>query len=264
MTQCVIPFPMKRSHTASIFFILTAISPAMAATAPVKTTQEKTQTWINHHCKETGTCDLKSLSLTQSEYQVTLKESIAFGTRMVSEYKTTHVDSLEKYGLAQFIKGCQFSSNGRKKELNIDRNWGQGISNFVHRQWVLDRVSSDPLDWGFDDNSPIRHFFYRWNSTSNSHEKETQHYYGKERPSQPALYVRDLPGTAFEMDGDAKNISLQFKVCIYKTEDVPLHVNAEDLNFAKPLACLNWNSSWIYNHEQGKFEQPLEIDSICK
>ena len=244
-------------------------APVQGTSSPVSTVRERKTEWVNKNCRETDTCDLKRLSLIQRDYKVKIGDSTEnFGTRMVLEYETAKLGSLERYGIAQFIRGCQFHSKRQPdgevlKDLDVTRFWNGEDVTYRHPNWVLDRVTPDPIDWGFEENSPNRHFYY-WNSFPGSIPGGQNYYYGYKKPVNPVLYLRDLPGAAFLSPVGAKNISLQFRVCIYKSADVPLEVSAYNLDFAKPLTCLEWSSSWIYNHAKGRYEQPVDIDPVCQ
>ncbi|MEI7528880.1 MAG: hypothetical protein WCK76_08040 [Elusimicrobiota bacterium] len=242
---------------------------AIKGTSAPAPDRKRSAEWVNTRCRETGTCDLKRFALVQSDFS---KNHAAtgryFGTETVLEYETDKAGSLTRYGVAQFIRGCEFHSDRKPdgetvKTLDISRHWNGKFIIYKHPDWVQDSVTPDPLDWGYETVSPERHFYY-WNSRPGRKDADRNNYYGYKKPAKPILYLHDLPGVA-GLDGtSAMNISLQFRACIYKSADVPPNVPAEVLDFAKPLACLEWASSWVYNHAAGRYEQPSEIDPVCR
>ena len=148
-----------------------------------------------------------------------------------------------------------------KKEILDSREFFDSIIKFKHTDWVIDSVDLDPV---YNSHPDLRHASYRWNTKPGSFDKSTEKVYYNERPSTPNLYVSDLPGTAFySQDGEAKNLSLEFVTCIYKTVDIPLVATPADINFSTPIACHTWKSSFIYNHEAAKFEVKNDVDAFC-
>lgn len=84
--------------------------------------------------------------------------------------------------------------------------------------------------------------------------------YGEKTPSRPALFVRDSPDQAWIIgDGIVKNVSLEFKMCLFKAIDVPTQTTRDNINFAEPIYCFPWRSSFVYNHELKKFESPQDV-----
>jgi len=251
--------------------VLASVPPALSFADNVETVSSRVRKFMNSDCEREETCSLRSFSVRDDVYVVHLPEgSKSFGTRMFASYETRRPEDLEQYGIAQIIRGCQFSSSRNalgivEKNLDITRPFYGATIVFRHPEWVIDGLNRDPIDWGYESRPDMRHFHYRWNSIPGSFEKATARYFGKERPTRPELYVRDLPGTSFHLPeyDSAKNISLRFRTCIYKERDVPRDVPAEQLGFAKPIQCFEWASSFVFNHETGSFESPKAIDPIC-
>jgi hypothetical protein len=249
-----------------LFFGLIISSLAHADTV---TTGSKTQTFTNTDCAKTDSCDLKDWVVKQEDFKLTIPSHniTAFGSRMHTVYNTSSLDTLEKYGIAQFIRGCVFYSqvvDGKVvREFDQIEHYGK-IVPFHFPQDVIDGFVKDPIDWGAEEGMPSRHFFYL-NKFIGSQEPQPKDRYGIQKPTIPRLYLRDIPGVAQVMqDGSAKNISLQFRICIYKSADVPKVVEETNLTFATPLQCFNWNNSFVYNHGLKKYEQPADIVDFCK
>ena len=230
----------------------------------------RTETFKNILCEVTDTCSLKEVSITVENYKILVADSYSYGTRTFSQYNTESVADLEDYGFVQLIRGCIFDAyfeNGKIKNKVFGyskKNFDQYVT-FRFPDWVIDSVDTDP----FFNNVPgaeFRHYYYRWNQVPDSFEKKTELFYGKEKPSLPKLYVKDLPGTSFysdEYSPVAKNTSLEFRTCIYKTKEIPTITTADNIHFAEPIHCFDWRSSFIDQLEAGKFESPAEIDPFC-
>ncbi len=241
---------------------------SLQLSAAVYKTVQIDKTYENDSCQQSDSCDLKSFRVRVEDSKVV---SSSFGTNYTTgsftEYQTSNVDTLTKYAVVQFIKGCQFYStpDGRKFG-GISREFFNEIVPFKHPQWVIDSVDRDPIYNSATEFGDNRHAYYRWNEVLGSFKKETEHYFVQQTPVRPILYVLDRPGTAFYDDHeykDAKNISLQFKTCIYKTADVPKETTPDDLNFAKAIKCFDWKSSFVFNHKKKVYESPNKIDEYC-
>lgn len=230
----------------------------------VKREKPLVQVYKNSDCLKTDSCDLKEFKLETYNYNSIIAGDATLGSSATMSYKTDKVENLEKYAVVQFIKGCVYNSklvDGKiEKNSYVSRDFFGEIKKFTHPQWVIDSVDKDPV---YNSIEKLRHGAYRWNTVAGSTEKKTQKYYLNEKPTRPELYVTDLPSTAFFMYGEAKNVSLEFKACIYKTSDVPMETDPEDTTFAEPIKCFDWKSSFIYNHTGKLYESKKEIDSYC-
>ena len=239
---------------------------ANAEIIPIST---NTQTFTNTDCAKTNSCDLQDFVVKQLDYEAKFNggKIDVFGTQMYAVYNTTSLDNLENYGIVQFMKGCQFSSqlvNGKvvnSRDRTIE-HYGAVVPYYFPKE-VIDGFVKDPIDWGAEENMPSRHFFYL-NKYVSDQEPQKDDYYGMLKPAIPRLYLRDMPGIAeLNEDGSATNISLQYRLCIYKTADVPKVVADSNLDFAIPLQCFSWNSSFVYNFGTKKFEQPPGLVEFC-
>jgi hypothetical protein len=172
------------------------------------------------------------------------------------EYETDTVDALEKYAIVQFVKGCVFSSskNGEGK-INSDVSYivpsfGEDIP-FCFPKWVIDSHDTDPAY--NSDPEHGRFYLLRWNKRG-SYDHRTQKYYGAEKPKIPVLYMTDYPAGAFVSATGVKNAALEFNTCIYKASDVPTKTRRDDIGFAKPITCFEWQNVYVYDFDKGKFQ----------
>lgn len=227
----------------------------------------KESVFINKDCKKNNTCDLKKVEYYVEDYRVTLSEGGSnYGTRFFARYETKKVKHLDDFIFVNFIKGCRFASSLSSGQVLIDRHIvfrrdnTSEINNF--KDWTIDSYDYDPAYSTFSGES--RHYNYKWNTVADSFAKDTEKLFVFEKPRTPKLYISDRPGTAYLMNNQAKNVSLRFKTCIYKAKDVPNLVTHDNLNFAEPVSCYEWNSSFIYNHSTGEFESPGEIVDVCR
>lgn len=230
------------------------------------------ETVIIPDCEVNKSCSLKQYSIQVQDYKILFTGGkVSFGTRMFAEFETENLETLEDYAIVQTVKGCQFQS--KKSVSGVEylyiyvRELFDDIVPFIHKTWQIDSVDRDPVY----NNTPVefketwktRLGLYRWNRVANSYHQDTEVLYYKEKPQTPKLYVVDRPGTAFYENGVAKNISLQFKACLYKASDVPEVGHPDEIGFASPLHCFDWASSFIYDHNRDLFIKSEQIHSAC-
>ncbi len=232
----------------------------------VEILNHKTSVFLNKDCKKTKTCDLKKVEYFVEDYRVFVDGAYSYGTRFFARYETKSVKNLEKYVFVQFIKGCGFYSKlveGQvvtAQEVDYPRDKGNILFRFP--EWTIDSRDEDPVYSTFPDES--RFFGYRWNTVPNSFSTRTEKLYGEKKPKSPKLYVVDHPGSAFYTNSSAKNISLQFRIGIYRTKDVPVSVAYDNVNFAEPLHYYEWSSSFVYDHLTERFENPSGVVPACQ
>jgi hypothetical protein len=224
--------------------------------------EETKRVFLNPDCRSTGTCDLKRFTLTTWDYEVWFSDdpnNPTYGTGAIMEYETDSVDALAKYAIVQFMKGCVFhSSKTAKGPIDWDvidtiRSFGESIP-YCFPQWVIDSQDSDPAYNSDPDYGRI--YLARWNKPG-SYDRRTQKYYGAEKPKIPVVYMTDHPSGAFVTGRGVKNSALEFKTCIYKADDVPTHTRRDELQFATPLSCFDWQNVYIYDFATAKFQTDL-------
>ncbi|OFZ18604.1 MAG: hypothetical protein A2X94_01550 [Bdellovibrionales bacterium GWB1_55_8] len=260
--------------SSSAALVLPAAFTALCAfAAPVDTISRRVEVSENTACETTESCSLLGASLTVENYRVNFSDGASFGTKAHVAYETSSLETLEDYVVVQFIRGCQFESsrkNGQvKTEHSIERELFGQIVPLVHPEWIVDSTDRDPVYNSASERGVPRHHYYRWNLVPGSFEKKTMRYYGQAKPINPRLYVQDLPGTAFATgtanNESAKNISLEFRSCIYKAKDVPeISVPENLLPEAKPVVCFDWRSSFIYDFERRLFTSQNGISESCR
>jgi hypothetical protein len=225
----------------------------------VHTLSKTEQVFLNPDCRSTNTCDLKRFTLITSVYEVWFSDDPnypTYGNGTIMEYETDSVDTLEKYAIVQFLKGCVFDSakNGKGQ---ITRNISYTVSSFgedipfCFPEWVIDSHDTDPAY--NSDPEYGRFYLLRWNNPG-SYEYPNHKYYGAEKPQIPVVYMADYPAGAFVTGTGVKNAALEFKTCIYKAHNVPVATRRDDINFAKPLTCFEWQNLYVYDFDKGRFE----------
>ncbi|MEX0806436.1 MAG: hypothetical protein WD688_24435 [Candidatus Binatia bacterium] len=228
----------------------------------VHTLSETKQVFLNPDCRSTDTCDLKRFALTTSVYEVWFSDDPnypTYGNSVIMEYETASVDALEKYAIVQFKKGCVFysSKNTRGK---IQRNVGDKVPSFGENipfcfpQWVIDSQDTDPAY--NSDPEYGRFYLLRWNKPG-SYDHRTEKYYGAQKPKVPFVYMADHPAGAFVTGTGVKNVALEFNTCIYKASDVPAETRRDDIDFARPVTCLEWQNVYVYDFDNGRFQTDL-------
>jgi hypothetical protein len=69
--------------------------------------------------------------------------------------------------------------------------------------------------------------------------------------------MADYPAGAFVTGTGVKNVSLEFKTCIYKASDVPAETRRDNTDFAKPINCFGWQNVYVYDFDNGRFQTNL-------
>jgi hypothetical protein len=228
----------------------------------VHTHSETKQVFLNPDCRSTDTCDLKRFTLTTSVYEVWFSDDPdypTYGNGVIMEYETDSVDALEKYAIVQFEKGCVFDSS-KNREGKITRNVSDTVPSFgeiipfCFPGWVIDSQDTDPAY--NSDPEYGRFYLLRWNKPG-SYDHRTHKYYGTGKPKIPVVYMADYPSGAFVTGTGARNVALEFKTCIYKASDVPAQTRRDDINFARPITCFEWQNVYVYDFDKGRFQANL-------
>ena len=115
---------------------------------------------------------------------------------------------------------------------------------FCFHDWVIDSQDTDPA---YNSDPELGRFYLlRWNKAG-SYEQRTQKFYGREKPNRPVVYLADYPAGAFVTATGVRNVALAFRTCIYRAADVPLSTERTNVDFAKPIHCLQWDNIYIYD-----------------
>jgi len=228
----------------------------------VHTLSKTEQVFLNPDCRATDTCDLKRFTLTTSVYEIWFSDDPnypTYGNGVIMEYETGSVEAIEKYAIVQFVKGCVFDSSKNAQGQIIRRlsytvpTFGEDIP-FCFPQWVIDSQDTDPAY--NSDPEYGRFYLLRWNEPG-SYDNRTQQYYGAKKPNHPVVYMTDYPAGAFVTGTGVKNAALQFKTCIYKASEVPTATRRDNIKFAKPITCFEWQNVYVYDFDKAKFETHL-------
>lgn len=195
--------------------------------------------------------------------------------QMYAWYRTKNLEDLEKFVFVQFIKGCVYDTfveeNQVKVRWSTKRTFFGQLHTFVHPQWVIDSIDVDPVFWSLENRVPSRHFALRWGVPDGVYPSRLEDfpYYGKERPSSPRLFTFDssqpagLRWNPWGKIAIATNVSLHHRTCLYKKDDVPNSAQPDDIDFATPIVCMEWDSSHVYDHEKKTMTSPKEISAKC-
>jgi hypothetical protein len=223
---------------------------------------ETKQLFLNPDCRSTDSCDLKSFSLTKLVNEIWFSDDPnhpTYGNGVIMEYQTDSVAALERYAIVQFQKGCVFDS-AKTSQGDIHRSANDTVANFgenttfCFRHWVIDSQDSDPAY--NSDPEYGRFYLLRWNKPG-SYDNRTEKFYGVDKPRTPVVYMADYPAGAFVTGTGVRNVALEFKTCIYKAPDVPLQTRRDDLDFAKPISCFEWQNIYVYDFDKAKFQTDL-------
>jgi len=224
----------------------------------VHTLSETRQVFVNADCRATDSCDLKRFALTRLAHEIWFADDPkhpTFANGAIMEYETDSVAAIEKYALVQFVKGCVFTS-ARNRAGEITRDINYGVASFGETvplcfpDWVIDSQDDDPV---YNSDPELGRFYLlRWN-LPDSHDRRSEKYFGEEKPKMPVVYLADYPAGAFITASGVKNTALNFKTCVYKTNDVPRRTRRDAVDFAAPLSCLEWQNVYVYDFDQQRF-----------
>jgi hypothetical protein len=198
-------------------------------------------------------------------YKLKLEGIEHHGTRMAIQFRTGSVPELEKFGVVQFFRGCQFGSSADSKSMNVMRRlFGESVV-FQARQWQVDSDDVDPIYNSPEDPGLIRQYFYRWSPEKDLFSSLNQFFFGRQKPGIPALHITDRPGQAWhDPESDvADNISLEFKTCLYQVAQIPRVSIPEKTEFGEAIQCFPWRSSFVFDHSNQKMGMPQAIDPFC-
>jgi hypothetical protein len=216
------------------------------------------QMFENPDCHSTDTCDLKRFALTTAQYEAWFSddpEHPTYGNGTIIEYETDTVESLEKYAVVQFKKGCVYYTGTQPDEARMQirdlvPSFGAEVP-FCFGDWVIDSQDTDPVY--NSDPEYGRFYLLRWNKPG-SYEQRTQKFYGAEKPKRPKVYLIDYPAGAFVTRTGVRNVALAFRTCIYKATEVPVETTRTNLDFARAVHCLEWDNVYVYNHASRVFQ----------
>ncbi len=228
-------------------------------------------------CAKNGTCDLKRVFLRTEDYDIPTNPAIPNditirSTNMLAGFVTDEIDSLTHYSFVQFARGCMWQSYADEKgevetEFGVVRDF-QGISRIQHilPEWTVDTNDTDPV-YSSGGEPDGRHYFLQWADPIPKWIPDRQgKLFGEERPTIPFAYVTDAPGPATYSPAflNAVNMSLEFRMCLFKTTDVPFIVNGLDVNTKKAVVCFDWESKFVFDHKELVFKNPKSIHAECK
>lgn len=246
---------------------------AMVSISAMAAAQVQTYSLFEEKNKTFSEDDLTSFNLQVFDSVFNMDDYHAPSTSIVASFTTKSVDKLKDYAIVQFIKGCVFEEykdrDGETKRKYLVRKFFDNKSSiFHHKDWEIDSSDVDPI-YNSTDKLDIRTGGYFWiNGDKNPLFDDVQeHYFGLETPVIPKLSVQDMPtggSISYNYSSTVTNSSLEFKICIYKTKDVPLVLPSTQVDFAPPIHCFDWRSSKIFNSDSKKFESIEGIHPFCK
>lgn len=246
-----------------LLVIVAGLGLSMSALASSRVLRQSLE---QHTAKQWGRADvsgLKKVTFDLADIEVNTRDGQHYLTRLFAAYETDTVEQLKDYVFVNFIRGEQYASSGDglKQFIFMRQFFGKDVE-FRHKEWVVDSVDADPVYNSSDPKN--RHALYRWNRVRGSFDKSSEVFVGRELPQVPEVYVADRPGTAFYFPetGIAKNIDLEFQMCLFRSNEVPLQASSNwnisnGSHWVQPepaISCFPWKSRFIYNHEQGRFE----------
>jgi len=271
------PTPMRISHKLGLLVLTLVISffnTALADGIDVIEKSEEEYVYADAGCEQTDTCGLRSVIFRTEKYHMPPDPrdgSVGdfFGTAFYASIVTDTLEDLRNYAFVQFIRGCVFRSerlpSGVTEEtFSVVRPYmDDGMALFRHDGWMIDSNEVDPIYSSAPSESSDRHYYAQWNEDPAEWKLLRGKLFGEEKPTHPRIYVDDHPMQAFVLGDVANNVSLEFSMCLFRTKDVPRKAAGNDIAFAAPLVCGEWEHKFIYDHTAGRFTRPKEMHPTC-
>lgn len=274
---------MKLAHTLNSFILFSFLIPALTVEARIEVISTRRQSYRpdTRDCAQSDLCDLKRFRLVEQKKKVTLPnlpdKNAYYLTDIRAQYETTSLESIEKYGVVQLIRGCMFEStwdgSSTLKQLSISRNHMGENKIFKHPAWQIDNDHPAPVYTGlqFPDGRIDPFFLLNWNDNRHSLDANSSYFYGQRKPPHPVVYATDLPGPAFlaeSLNGNllrAQNTSLEFLTCLFKMSDLPANTdqNGAGIDFNKAIKCFEWSHKNVYDFSAKTFISSGSVDSVC-
>ena len=226
-----------------IFFLISNLTHAQIGSIEILSRKEGI--FLNENCKRTKTCDLKKVEYIVEDFNLQL-DGDNLGTRFFAIMETNKTKDIEKYVFVNFLKGCFFSSQFIRGRVEIYRDHtyprDKKPVNFYFPNWTIDSYDFDPV-YSTVPGKP-RYFGYRWNTDPGSFSNLTEKLYGQSKPPTPQVYLPDHIGVAYYLNNVAHNVSLQFRMCIYKSKDVPKYISHEKIDtILYKIIAVSWMRS---------------------
>lgn len=229
--------------------------------------------WVNPECAS-GACEVKGIKLF---VQKNNNNRLA-GNFMSAELEASSPEALRKYGFVQYIQGCVFETDSRGNKVMLTRNFfGKDGQPFYHKTMEVDSgPDADPLynsnvHAGFDE---LRGFEIPRNSEyliGNPLITEGQaSWAGKPKNLRGnKIYVSDYPDMAgffmgTDMKSKAKVVSLNFKICLHKIDDVQKTVADAKYEAPNAITCMDWSSNYEYDFKTRKINEKSQLNEACK
>lgn len=193
------------------------------------------------------------------------------GTLLYAGFEAKSWEEAQKYGFVQYIRGCTFESI-KNKDGTIGKRVGEAIYHLGKRvtfaipDWSFDANTLDPLYYGPSEEDEGlaggRLSLYRWTSRVGAFTKRQSKALHeilempaeKHKQFKPRLFVIDTPSAAYHSNTSKAftNIALEFRMCLYKLQDIPKEVSSET-KLPEPIFCQNWDSQIEFDFKKGKF-----------
>jgi hypothetical protein len=251
----------------------------------------------------TDQCSLKSFSISNydqgfEEVDGGVKKS-ARGTMIGTVVETTDPSCIHDYAVVQYIHGCVYDIEQSDKTGKLERYYGEDIDDadgnsipFKFDDWTVDSVDHDPMYFSAPASSttdprrfdgllyttvPLRLDGTDAGLSADMTTMFNSKYLGfvKDLPAPPKqMFSYDLPDTAswygYRTGRNAvTNNSLEFKVCLYRTVDVPLTGSPKGFDVPSdqggPIHCIDWESKNSFDFKSHQIVSNLgaPIDPFC-
>lgn len=254
--------------------IVTSFIISLNTSSALAQSSEIIKIFNNKECIQTDSCDLKKLYLKITRSLDSKNQNGR--TYMEGYYETQKIDQVEKYAIVQFIKGGVYNEYKLGNEpiemiQNTDRDFfGKRHVKFIHPELVIDSVDTDPVYASLvEENS--RHGGYKIKDNENlsvifDNSSNYSYYLYEPVLKLPRMHFSDMPTggdfseirisagpNAGKVTRSSASSSMEFKTCVFKTEDIPINAGPSEMNPDDAVGCVEWSNHFIFDWEKKKF-----------
>lgn len=241
---------------------------------------------------ESENCGIKRFSM--ATYDSELKNMFGDGgtsrhSMMAAVWETNRPECIKEYGIVQYIRGCIYNfvydpkTQTSEKYLGTARKSRGEVVIFNHPQWIVDSSSIDPLFNSYDESDANAENRFHWHQfatkplilkSNKADLKKDQNIFFQSGGNEwvmnadlnklKQIFVTGMPtGSDYYpgafADKDGVNVSsLEFRTCLYRTNDVPMLMDPKE----GPIHCFEWADKMKFKNKS--FEHTDAIDEICQ
>jgi hypothetical protein len=228
------------------------------------------------NCKLKDLCDLKNVKIVERKIKVLFPDERPEYAIYMTDFRFViqldKADSIPRYGVVQYLKGCMFQSellpDGtiNNRFAYVHKHFG-AYQLLRHDNWVVDSSHDDPVASSFENYG--RFDLYKWNKDPKNLDADNGTWYFDAKPPHGTVFKSELISNTGLMEAPgnpmARNSSLELETCIFKINDLPLKSDAvgSGIDRSKAIWCGQWDHKFSYDFANGKVVQDQLIHPYC-